>query len=60
MEENKTNQEEPEKYNVLLTDEKQQAQEEQSEAQREETRKQLKKWLIFALMGLVFLGCMYL
>lgn len=46
MEENKTNQEEPEKYNVLLTDEKQQAQEEQSEAQREENRKQLKKWFI--------------
>ncbi|MGV4502132.1 conjugative transposon protein TraM, partial [Ornithobacterium rhinotracheale] len=60
MEENKTNQEEPEKYNVLLTDEKQQAQEEQSEAQREENRKQLKKWFIFALMGLAFLGCMYL
>ncbi|QAR30271.1 conjugative transposon protein TraM [Ornithobacterium rhinotracheale] len=60
MEENKTNQEEPEKFSVLLTDEEQQAQEEQSEAQREENRKQLKKWFIFALMGLVFLGCMYL
>ncbi|MGV4528980.1 conjugative transposon protein TraM [Ornithobacterium rhinotracheale] len=60
MKENKTNQEEPEKFSVLLTDEEQQAQEEQSEAQREENRKQLKKWFIFALMGLVFLGCMYL
>ncbi|MDO5615662.1 MAG: conjugative transposon protein TraM [Cruoricaptor ignavus] len=60
MEENKATQEEPEKFSVLLTDEEQQAQKEQNEHQREENQKQLKKWLIFALMGLIFLGCMYL
>lgn len=60
MEENKTNKEKSEKFSVLLTDEEQQAQKEQEENQKQETQKRLKKWGIFALMGLVFIGCMYL
>lgn len=62
MEENNQNQEEQSKnkLNVRLTDKEQKQKEEQQDNYAKETQKQYKKWVVYALMGLIFAGSMYL
>ncbi|WGU67963.1 hypothetical protein QIU18_02575 [Capnocytophaga canimorsus] len=48
------------KISVLLTEEEEKQYEQQSQEKALARKQQYKKWLVFTLMGLVFLGCMYL
>ncbi|WP_392420433.1 conjugative transposon protein TraM [Capnocytophaga canis] len=48
------------KMSVLLTEEEEKQYEQQSQEKALARKQQYKKWLVFTLMGLVFLGCMYL
>ncbi|MDO4229659.1 MAG: conjugative transposon protein TraM [Capnocytophaga sp.] len=55
-----TQQSAKQKISVLLTEEEEKQYEQQNEEKTFARKQQYKKWLVFTLMGLVFLGCMYL
>ena len=57
---NPTSETETRKSSILLTEEEEKQYEQQSEEKALARKQQYKKWLVFTLMGLVFLGCMYL
>lgn len=48
------------KPSFLLTEQEEKQYQERSEEKALARKQQYKKWAIFTLMGLVFLGCMYL